>query len=125
MEAHIFSEKGKYQLQKAFGQQCRVFVLIVAMTVFGSVAYGQMYHYEFSISGITDGASAKEITDIIRQKFNTEEEPFSYFPEFDDDADEFNFESSVLVEEQAFENYLVNNGLELVNWQLSVEEEGD
>ena len=90
-----------------------------AFTVAGSNAYGQMYHYEFSVEGITDPASAKELTDVLRLKFNEENNPLEVYPAFDDLADAFDFHSDVLVNRDELEELLERENYVLNGWKLS------
>jgi len=63
----------------------------------------QRYHYRFELAGITDGAGAKVVTDILRPVFNNTEAPYAVFPDFNDELDMFDFFSDMLVTREQLE----------------------
>lgn len=91
-------------------------VLLTGFLFSGFSLFGQERHYHFSVQGVTDLGSAKNITDILRPVFNTEAEPFAFFPSFDDNRDAFDFSSSVLVTRDQLQAILEHNGLVLTAW---------
>lgn len=95
----------------------RRIVLIALFFVACPVLYGQQERiYRFKLQGITDGPSAKDVTDIIRPVFNTPEAPFAAFPWFDAARGEFAFTCQLAVSRQELETVLAAHGLVLLEF---------
>ena len=92
------------------------FFLLAGFLFTGFSLFGQQRHYHFSVQGVNDLGSAKEITDVLRPVFNTEAEPFAFFPWFDDNRDVFDFGSTVAVTREQLETVLAQKGLVLTSW---------
>lgn len=88
-------------------------LLALTLLGFASCSYGQSYHYQFRLAGVTDLASAKQVTDVLRPVFNTEAAPFAVFPAFNDATDLFDFSSGLLVTQEHLTTVLTPKGLVL------------
>lgn len=82
-----------------------------------SASYGQdSFRYQFSLQGVNDYGAAKEVTDIIRPVFNTDEAPFVTFPSFADAKDQFDFTCSLAVTREELESVLAAHGIVLMDF---------
>lgn len=97
-----------------------------AIPLFSSPSYAQeqastnSVKYQFAVQDVNDAASAKEMTDYIRPIFNTEDEPFGYFPWYNSTTRQFEFQSSVHVSETQLADVLQQYGLVLVSFSAAV-----
>lgn len=99
--------------------------IIVATSITGNAQtedQPETFHYFFQVSGVTNGAAAKEMTDLIRPLFNTPEKPFGHFPRFDQVHVRFDFKSAVPVSEDQLKSVLDANGLILLNFHKQTSE---
>ena len=82
--------------------------------------YSQMeYRYRFGLQGITDGAGAKAVVDILRPLFNTPDASFETFPEFNEQTDEFDFFSPVIVSRDQLETALTPHNISVITFSRS------
>ncbi|MGV3631512.1 MAG: hypothetical protein ACO1O6_09900 [Bacteroidota bacterium] len=74
------------------------------------LAYGQEQDppkkYDLKIEDITSKPEAKMVTDILRAYINPADNPFAYFPTFQDDKDSFVFHSDREINEEEIKIYL-------------------
>lgn len=78
----------------------------------GSLLFAQQqYHYLFQIQGVTDDAGAKMVTDMLRPVFNTPEDPYAIFPDFNEQLGQFDFFGTVLVSEEQLQTALNPQGM--------------
>lgn len=92
------------------------FGLLVVVMVANSTAFSQDYQYQFQLQGVSDLGSAKQVTDVLRPVFNTEENPFVVFPSFSDATDQFDFVSKQLVSKGELEAILASKGIVLLSF---------
>lgn len=97
----------------AFVLFCNVYLFQV------SDCYGQeSIHYKFQLADVSDVASAKMVTDVLRPIFNTPEEPFNVYPTFKDETDQFDFYSPIEVSKIYLAALLYDAGIELVSFEV-------
>ena len=96
------------------------FVVICLLGKSGS-ATAQEFHYQFQLQGIDEPGAAKEVTDLLRSIFNSEEDPYEYFPSFNDVTDQFDFHSNITVTRQELETQLAVQGLVVLSFELSAD----
>jgi hypothetical protein len=84
--------------------------LVITVISFTASAQ-QSVHYRFRLQGITDPAGAKMVTDILRPVFNTPEDQDAVFPNFNDELDQFDFFSPVIVSEDQLVAVLAPHGI--------------
>lgn len=105
-----------------FGESFRnLIAILVFLFAFSSAAVfaQQEYRYRFALQGITDGSGAKGVTDIVRPLFNTPDAPFETFPEFNEQTDEFDFFSPVIVSRAQLEAALIPHNISVITFSNS------
>ena len=107
------------RVQKHVRRSAALLAATTVVMLAGGQAFGQTYHYRFTVNGITDPASAKELTDVLRSEFNAEDAPFKYFPDFSDAEDAFDFRSDKLVQREQLEALLDRENYVLQEWRLT------
>jgi hypothetical protein len=107
--AHLFNDSFGFDLRSGVRRIAIVLLFLAGFS--GSFVYGQRYHYRFELQGITDDAGAKTVTDFLRPVFNSTESPFTFFPEFNDELDLFDFFSDILVTKEQLESALIPHNI--------------
>lgn len=89
-------------------------LLLILIFIFSlSSSFGQDYSYSFKISGVVDLATAKEITDPLRDLFDT-------YPIFVVETQNFNFISGNEFTEEDLSSFLIEYGYYLTDFSVSV-----
>jgi hypothetical protein len=112
MKTKIFSTKkpGIFRFPERSLRSLLLIALFVTGVSFAASAQ-QNVHYRFRLQGVTDPAGAKMVTDILRPVFNTPEDQDAVFPNFNDELDQFDFFSPVIVSEDQLEAVLAPHGI--------------
>jgi hypothetical protein len=122
METNLLSTK-KNAGNRTYGNVRQLIVLVIFLFGFGTTALfsqTQMeYRYRFGLQGITDGAGAKAVVDILRPLFNTPDAEFETFPEFNEQTDEFDFFSPVIVSREQLEMALTPHNISVITFSRS------
>lgn len=86
-------------------------LLLAFITCSRETVFGQSYHYQFTLEGVNDPGSAKQVTDPIRLVFNTGENPWKVYPAFNDETDMFDFYADIDVDKTLLEEVLIKEGI--------------
>lgn len=78
----------------------RSLLLLLALIASTSLCTAQQYNYRFRVATVDSHAIAKPLVSILRDRYNTPEEPKRFFPKFDDATDEFVVTSSLVLTEE-------------------------
>ncbi|MBK9193107.1 MAG: hypothetical protein IPM77_17305 [Crocinitomicaceae bacterium] len=84
-----------------------VFLILIGSVV---IAQEQSFHYKFKLDGVIDLPTAKEIKDPLRAKFLC-------YTVYDDVAQQFDFVSTVNVNENQLQQYLDDYGYVITEFQ--------
>lgn len=90
----------------------KIFCVIICL-IGTNLAFSQDYHYKFSLNGVVDLATAKEITDPLREKF-------SCYPYFDDSTDFFVFNSVNEITLDDLQIYLLPYGYTILFFEMNL-----
>lgn len=122
METTILSTKNNV-VSRSYANIRNGIALLIFLVGFGTTALfsqTQMeYRYRFGLQGITDAAGAKGVVDILRPLFNTPDVAFETFPEFNEQTDEFDFFSPVIVSREQLEMALTPHNISVITFSRS------
>lgn len=90
----------------------KIFYVIICL-IGTNLAFSQDYHYKFSLNGVVDLATAKEITDPLREKFIC-------YPSFNDSSDFFEFNSINEITLNDLQLYLLPYGYTILFFEMNV-----
>lgn len=86
-------------------------ILIGSFILVTSISLAQNYTYQFKIEGVEDLASAKEVTDQLRSLFNSTENAYQYYPNFNEGNQTFTISSHVAYTQEALDLMLRSENL--------------
>lgn len=90
-------------LKSSIQKYLKRIILIGSFILVTSATLAQQYTYQFKIEGVEDLATAKEVTDQLRYMFNSSENAYQYYPNFNEGNHTFTVSSNVAYTQEALD----------------------
>lgn len=78
-------------------------LIIGSFILVTSTSLAQQYTYQFQLEGVEDLATAKEVTDQLRYMFNSTENAYQYYPNFNEGNHTFTVSSNIAYTQEALD----------------------
>lgn len=73
--------------------------------------------YSLKLDNVTTPEEAKQVTDVIRSMINDQKEPFKNYPNFNDDTDTFEFNSSTSLNFEIVDDKFSSIGIQVMEFK--------